>query len=148
MLRSGALVSLVAAVASDPWTRSGEEEEYPKVARFRGMPAIRPQLIHQDMFGEGVPRVGHSYDQQLPGHPQLGAFAFLTSVKWLKGKSQVEGVKNSRLWIWLNFTLFLFALFRSPVLQQTFLSFCLSDGESADARPKMLQLSIFNIVCQ
>lgn len=124
------------------WTHGpgGERrKKKPKVTGFGCTMAVHPWPVGWDAFGEGAPRVGHCHGQQLLGCPGPGVFAFSSSVKWLKDNSQVEGMKNSRLWVWLNFTpLFPFVLFRSPVLQPTVLSFCLSDGENADARPKIL----------
>lgn len=46
-----------------------------------------------------------------------GSFSFLSSEKGLQDSSEVEGVKSSRFWVWLNFT-FLFVLFRSSVCRE------------------------------
>lgn len=84
--------------------RGGERrKKKPKVAGFGCMAAVHPRPAGWAAFREGAPRVGRSRGQQLLGHPGPGAFAFSSSMKWLKDNSQVEGVKNSRLPVWLIF---------------------------------------------
>lgn len=89
------------------WTHGRDRErrkKKPKVAGFGCTMSICPRPVGWDAFGKGVPRVGCFYGRQLPGCLGPGVFAFSFSVKWLKDNSQVEGVKNSGLWVWLNFT--------------------------------------------
>lgn len=90
----------------------------------------------------GVPRVGCSHGQDIPG-----SFPFLSSEKCLQDSSEVEGVKNSRFWVWLDFK-FPFVVFRSPVCNElsSAAAFKMMKMQMPDLR-YCNEVSIYNRVC-